>query len=130
MWRLGIICVDFSGLGVNGKIYVVRSSKFQRECFAPRRVESKRQCQNHAEGEPSARGCEALSLFNFNYNRMPQCEDLKQFFLISNDSAHQRRKNMNFPKKMTQTMIFRQTRIETNHETQRDGDLPKYEGLS
>ena len=25
----------FSGTGVNGKIYVVRSSKFQRECFAP-----------------------------------------------------------------------------------------------
>ena len=36
MWKLGIICVDFSGLGVNGKIYVVRFSKFQRECFAPR----------------------------------------------------------------------------------------------
>ena len=25
----------FSGLAVNGKIYIVRTSKFQRECFAP-----------------------------------------------------------------------------------------------
>ena len=27
---------EFPGTGVNGKIYVVRFSKFQRECFAPR----------------------------------------------------------------------------------------------
>ena len=31
------IYLHFSGTGVNGKIYVVRSSKFQRECFAPRK---------------------------------------------------------------------------------------------
>ena len=48
---------------------------------------------------------------------------------LSDDSAHKRRKNINFPKNLIQTMIFRKTSIEINHKTQRDSDLLKYEGL-
>ena len=47
---------NFSALEVNGKCYVVRTSKFQRECFAPRKQKIKGNTEKNAEPRSVQRG--------------------------------------------------------------------------